>query len=141
MDLHPFEIPSKIRAKELPARGVSDPFSVPKKVSPMKPSEGIVHTDKGADEKGTVGVFALEIEGVPFAPILWRLSGEGAGRLILVGCRFDFLPTDLSASVRGIPVSTEIIDLGVLHGDGHDHPVDVNDPARHVQVPIWPHRP
>jgi len=136
-----FEIPSKIRAKELPVRGASDPFGVPTKVPPMKPSEGIVHIDKGADEKGMVGVFALEIGGIPFAPILWRLSGEGAGRLILVGCRFDFPTADLSASVRGIPVSTEIIDLGVLHGDGHDHPVEVNDPARLVEVPIWPHRP
>jgi hypothetical protein len=135
-----FEATPKITAQKLPVSAANDPSGLPTKLL-SGTSVGAIPDRRGFPEGGFPKYpGSLASVGVTFAPILWRLAGEDAGRLILMGCRFDFLPFDASVCVRGTPGASAIIDLGVLRSDGQIHQVSVDNDALHVEVPTWPHR-
>ncbi len=78
--------------------------------------------------------------GIPFSPVLWRLPASGGGRLVLIGCRFDFSGDDASPSVRGVGGVGEIVDLGVLRNPWRSAQISTAAPSAHVEVPPWPRR-
>ncbi len=99
---------------------LAETSDVPNKIVDPKAAQGIVPTAPPLDgqvlaftQKG----FSASYSG-PLPPIIdWNGRAQGAGGLILCGCRFDRPVLDAGPAIVGRSLTRPIFDLGVLWGD------------------------